>query len=183
MTMGDQEFPNQAENQNPIQQPGNSDEMDRRRFLITMLGMTGGAIAMLFAVPLTGYALSPAMTKEKVEWKVVGNIADFKTGEPMQVKYSFEKIDGWVKNKVSASAWIVKKSETDVIVFSPNCTHLGCGYNWDPAKKAFFCPCHGAIFGPEGEIVSGPQPRPLDRYETKIADGQLQIGKLIISEG
>ncbi|MHB8170392.1 MAG: QcrA and Rieske domain-containing protein [Thermincolia bacterium] len=182
MTMGDQQFPNQDGNQDSVQQPG-GDEMDRRKFLTTMVGMTGGAIAMIFAVPLTGFALSPAMKKEKVEWITIGKIADFKVGEPIQVKYSFEKIDGWVQQKVSATAWVNKKSDMDVLVFSPNCTHLGCGYKWEAAKKSFYCPCHGAMFGPEGEIITGPQPRPLDRYETKIADGQLQIGKLIKSEG
>lgn len=165
------------------QTTGSIAEMDRRKFLTTMLGVSGGTIALTMGVPLAGYALSPAMKKEKVEWISIGGLADIKTGEPTKVNYSFEKSDGWVKGEVKKTAWVVKKNENDILVFSPYCTHLGCGYNWDPGSKQFKCPCHGAVFTMEGDIVSGPQPRPLDRYETKVADGKLAIGKLIIAEG
>jgi len=193
MEREEQQFPNSglgADNCSSVQRPANNsqpaaggEDMDRRRFLITLLGMTGGAIALTFGVPLTGYALSPAMKKEKIDWIPIGNPADFKVGEPTKVDYSFEKIDGWVKSTVKKTAWVVKKSESDILVFSPNCTHLGCGYNWDPGSKQFKCPCHGAVFTMEGDIVSGPQPRPLDRYENKVIDGKLAIGKLIVAEG
>lgn len=162
-----------------------SDEMDeisRRKFLTTMLGLTGSAIALSLATPLAGYALAPAMKKEKVEFIEIGSIANFKTGEPIKVDFEFTKKDGWVETKQKRSVWVVKKDENNITVFSPNCTHLGCGYNWDAASKQFKCPCHGAVFSMDGEIIAGPPPRPLDRYETKIADGKLLIGKLIQAE-
>jgi Rieske Fe-S protein len=49
------------------------------------------------------------------------------------------------------------------------CPHLGCRVRWEGDK--FVCPCHTAVFDREGKVVSGPPPRPLDRYDVEIADG------------
>ena len=34
---------------------------------------------------------------------------------------------------------------------------------------------HNAVFGKDGEVVSGPPPRPLDRYDVKIENDQIFI--------
>ncbi len=54
------------------------------------------------------------------------------------------------------------------------CTHLGCIVAEDP--KGFACPCHGSRFGPGGEVVKGPAPRPLRWLEvSQAADGSLVV--------
>ena len=54
-------------------------------------------------------------------------------------------------------------------------THLGCRVRWINDQKQYFCPCHNAAFDKIGLVVSGPPPKPLDRYETKVEDNQLYI--------
>jgi len=34
------------------------------------------------------------------------------------------------------------------------------------------------VFDLDGRVLGGPPPRPLDRYEVKIEDGVLYVGKL-----
>src|SRR3989338_3249918 len=63
----------------------------------------------------------------------------------------------------------------DVTVYSPICTHLGCGFRWDGDEKKFKCPCHGSMFDTEGKVVGGPAPRPLDRLPVKIENGRLMV--------
>jgi Rieske Fe-S protein len=41
--------------------------------------------------------------------------------------------------------------------------------------QEYLCPCHDGHFAIDGAIISGPQPRPLEEYETKIEDGNLFI--------
>jgi menaquinol-cytochrome c reductase iron-sulfur subunit len=159
------------------------DEMSRRKFMVTLLGMTGGAIALTLAVPIVNYAISPAMVKSKEEFIAVGNLADFPAGKPTKVEYSFRRKDGWIEAEVKQSCWVMKKDDANIKVFSPNCTHLGCGYAWDDASQQFKCPCHGAVFSAEGEVVAGPPPRPLDQFATKIENGKLLVGKLKKVEG
>jgi Rieske Fe-S protein len=60
-------------------------------------------------------------------------------------------------------------------VLSDVCTHLSCKVHWDETQAAFVCPCHDAEFDARGHVVSGPPPRPLDRFEAKIENDQLLI--------
>jgi cytochrome b6-f complex iron-sulfur subunit len=63
-----------------------------------------------------------------------------------------------------------------ITAISPVCTHLGCFVNWDANRKEFICPCHGAKYGMLGEIISGPQPKPLMRMPLKIEQGKVYLG-------
>jgi Rieske Fe-S protein len=69
----------------------------------------------------------------------------------------------------------LRKSQTEVVVFSNVCTHLSCRVNWHNDKQQYICPCHDGRFGIDGQIVSGPPPRPLDVYATKVENGVLSI--------
>ena len=54
------------------------------------------------------------------------------------------------------------------------CTHLGCIVS--ETARGFGCPCHGSQFGPEGEVLQGPAPRPLRWLEvSQAADGALVV--------
>jgi Rieske Fe-S protein len=70
---------------------------------------------------------------------------------------------------------VLRKSATETLAFSNVCTHLGCRVNWATDKQQYICPCHDAHFGLDGGVVSGPPPRPLDKYETRVAGGLLSI--------
>ena len=67
-----------------------------------------------------------------------------------------------------SSAWVLTSNNKDFIVYDPRCTHLGCPYRWDADKKVFLCPCHNGVFGVDGQVISGPPPRPLNRYAAKV---------------
>jgi Rieske Fe-S protein len=63
----------------------------------------------------------------------------------------------------------------DYLVISNICTHLGYRARWIPDQEQFFCPCHNGVFDKHGYVVSGPLPRPLDMFESKIENGELYI--------
>jgi glycine/D-amino acid oxidase-like deaminating enzyme/nitrite reductase/ring-hydroxylating ferredoxin subunit len=39
---------------------------------------------------------------------------------------------------------------------SAACTHLGCHLHWNGFENCWDCPCHGSIFGPEGQVLNAP---------------------------
>ncbi len=53
-------------------------------------------------------------------------------------------------------------------VFSGVCTHLGCIVRWEEQKGRFYCPCHQGVFSKNGQVLSGPPPRPLDEFEVHL---------------
>jgi Rieske Fe-S protein len=71
--------------------------------------------------------------------------------------------------------YVLTENGRDFVAMSNICTHLGCRVRWITEREQFYCPCHNGVFDREGNVVSGPPPRPLDRYETKVEEGQLFI--------
>ena len=63
-----------------------------------------------------------------------------------------------------------------ILAFSRVCTHLGCLVKYYPEKQLFICPCHAGEFDLEGNVVSGPPPKPLQQFAVKVQDGNLVIG-------
>ena len=71
---------------------------------------------------------------------------------------------------------IVLSWAESVKVFSASCPHLGCNVVWEGAESLFRCPCHGAVFDPTGEVVSGPVSDPLKSVPFEIQDNKAVIG-------
>ncbi len=72
-----------------------------------------------------------------------------------------------VKVQVGGKPVIVVSGRNGFQAFSASCTHLGCLVSWNSNKKQFICPCHAAVFGADGSVVSGPPPAPLPPYVIK----------------
>ncbi|MEN6519159.1 MAG: FAD-dependent oxidoreductase [Methanospirillum sp.] len=47
----------------------------------------------------------------------------------------------------------------------PTCMHMGCTVNWDPAEKAWACPCHGSRYRADGQVIHGPAMYSLKKRE------------------
>jgi len=59
--------------------------------------------------------------------------------------------------------------------FSAICTHLGCIVKWDAASRKILCPCHAGVFGPDGQVLGGPPPRPLPSYDVIQVGNELKV--------
>jgi len=46
---------------------------------------------------------------------------------------------------------------------------------WNANQNLFLCACHGGAFSRDGAVKSGPPPRPLDRLEFRIDNGNLLV--------
>jgi len=147
----------------------------RRTFFhwATLAGV--GIVGIGLAIPLIGSLISPAFIRRRSDWVDVGPVDDLPMGRPTQLEHVTTIRDGWMESKSHKAVWAVKQSEGEVKVFSPLCTHLGCGYRWDDAKNKFLCPCHGSSFDRNGQVLGGPAPRPLDVLPSKMEGGRLLV--------
>jgi Rieske Fe-S protein len=79
-----------------------------------------------------------------------------------------------VKDLYGNPVSVVRDGKT-LRALSTVCPHLGCRTRWEGAEQRFFCPCHNAAFDKEGQVLSGPPPRPLDRYDLEIVAGVVYL--------
>jgi glycine/D-amino acid oxidase-like deaminating enzyme/nitrite reductase/ring-hydroxylating ferredoxin subunit len=60
---------------------------------------------------------------------------------------------------------LYKDEEGKLIAVSPDCKHAKCTVSWNTAEKSWDCPCHGARYSAEGEVLNGPTTHPLDKID------------------
>lgn len=155
----------------------NSDGVKRRGFMAGTIYAFASLIGGTFAASIGTYLLGTPQTEDS-GWVDAGDISDLQPGAPQQISFSRSREDGWKLQNEKASAWVVVDDSMHITAFSPQCTHLGCAYNWQAGRKAFVCPCHGSLFGANGDVISGPANRALDRYSVKVDAGRLWLGPI-----
>ncbi len=149
--------------------------LSRRKFLKSIVGAIASAVGVTIATPLIGYFLSPAWKKSDKLPVAIARIRDIPVNIPTYATYEERFKDGWYTTTLSKGAWIVNRGNNDVTVFDPRCTHLHCPYYWDKDAKIFQCPCHDGKFDIEGNVISGPPPRPLDKIHINIIEDTIFI--------
>lgn len=151
-------------------------EVSRRKLLIGSIGVMSGAIAAGVGVPAIFYVAGPAQEQGgEQDWIRLGSVNSVDTGSQTLMKATVERRAGYLTTTEELSVFVSTENGSEFIALSNICTHLGCRVRWVEEQDGFFCPCHNAIFGPDGSVQTGPPPRPLDRFETKVEDGQIFI--------
>jgi glycine/D-amino acid oxidase-like deaminating enzyme/nitrite reductase/ring-hydroxylating ferredoxin subunit len=51
---------------------------------------------------------------------------------------------------------VYRDDQGEIFALSPVCTHAGCIVNWNGAEKSWDCPCHGARYDINGQVLTGP---------------------------
>ena len=147
----------------------------RRRLFKWMTAAAMSLVGFGLGIPLVGYVISPAFTRREQSWVEVGKVEDLPVQQPMQLSYVASVQDGYVKTTAQKAVWAVKKDNGEVTAYSPQCTHLGCGYRWEASEGRFKCPCHASVFSIDVTVVGGPEPQPLDRLPVKIENGLIYV--------
>lgn len=133
----------------------------RRRFLITCIGGLTAVGAAAVVYPLLAY-LSP---KKGVSARRAVEIPETDVSEGKAKFFEFE-----------GKTAVVIRAKGTVRAFSAVCTHLGCIVQWEKDKEQFLCPCHAGRFNADGEVISGPPPRPLEKLAVAMRNGKIIVG-------
>lgn len=166
----------------PIAETPASSPTTRRAFYLKAIYGLWSMMAAAFGIPALIYLLFPPKLRKESQWVEVGDVSNLQPDIPVEMVFRRNRVDGWKIISEKSTAWVVKRAQNQIVAFGPQCTHLGCAYHWDETKSEFICPCHTSIFAVDGKVVSGPAPRPLDRYQAKIENNKLLLGSLQESE-
>lgn len=180
-------------------EPGEAEliRFPRSKFLeFSTLGL-GGVIGGIVTLPVLGFTVLPPFIKQGHPEIDVGAIDDFPENKFVITTFLLKPEDGEVSRR---TAYIRNNGLLDGVpsftALSNRCAHLGCpvqvnGLPLDDQKKTekgvdliptaaaagFGCPCHGGQYDSEGNRTAGPPVRALDRYEFRIKNGRLLLGK------
>ncbi|HEX2911821.1 MAG TPA: Rieske (2Fe-2S) protein [Chloroflexia bacterium] len=149
--------------------------LSRRKFLRRLSYAVGGVGVIIAAVPIAGFIFGEVFKSKPEVWREVGALDEFKPGKTVEVTFTNSNPLPWGGGVTKSAAWLQRSEDGSILVFSINCTHLGCPVDWVEAAKLFLCPCHGGVYYQNGNVAAGPPPRGLIRYQVRIRDGKVEI--------
>jgi Rieske Fe-S protein len=135
-------------------------------FVNAVTALIGGALGALLGV----FALKPASAASRERWMRAGTLLELTPGVPVPRVLVVAREDGWYRERGRQTVFLVRDGKRSVKVLSATCTHLGCQVRWESESKRFLCPCHGGVYGPDGRVLDGPPPRPLDTIDVRVDD-------------
>jgi cytochrome b6-f complex iron-sulfur subunit len=138
-------------------------EPGRRRALgvlskafLGLWGLGGLGVLGAYLAPRHGEGLAERIVH-------VGPLEEFRVGEGRLVRHGVTPLI------------VIRLDQTQFSAVSAVCTHVRCILNFDAQRKAIVCPCHDGRFDLSGNVVSGPPPRPLLRYEVAVRAGEVYV--------
>ncbi len=131
---------------------------DRRGFFAKLLALGLGAIAL--AVPsLSALAafLNPWRQKNEAGRLIrVTSLAALPLGGPPQrCPVIADRADAWTRypDEAVGAVFLCRVGDQEVRAFQTICPHNGGCVSYDPEKKNFYCPSHGALFDLDGHRI------------------------------
>jgi menaquinol-cytochrome c reductase iron-sulfur subunit len=153
-----------------------------RRRAFTIAGQAvGGLAGAVIVLPAVGFALAPIFESPDIRWEAVGSTRRFTMDTYRPVVFTVEqgvgeagKTTAYVRAADPAPPF--NEPEGTFVAISTRCAHLGCPVRFVQAAGNFICPCHGGVYDFQGKVIGGPPVRPLDRFQTRVRNGEVQIG-------
>lgn len=134
-----------------------AEEKQTRRGFLARLWMSTGLFLSYGTAAFYGFSfLSPRLKKPQPRRVLVTSADKLPPGASMTFK------------DLSGRKIVLVNSGSGFVALSTTCTHLGCTAYWEPDKSHFFCPCHNGFFDVNGNVVSGPPPRPLEKFNVVL---------------
>lgn len=136
--------------------------MKRRSFLKALLASLGVVSFASFVYPVLRFLAPPggeAGEKKVVLWK-----QEIPVGTSKVIVFDGKPII------------VINSQAKGFLALSKVCTHLGCLVEYEKERNRLICPCHAGVFDLDGNVVSGPPPKPLPKVALRIDGEQIIIG-------
>ncbi len=138
--------------------------MTRRGFLQWLHRFVWGAWGF-FGLILLGRYLTPGERRRGL-LQHVAKADEIPVGESRLVYYEDQPV------------LLIHYKENQWVALSAICTHLRCGLSWNRESERITCPCHGATYDLNGNVLSGPAPRPLPRFHPYLRNGFIFLERI-----
>ncbi len=136
--------------------------MKRREFLKLLVSALGLTAVASFVYPMVKF-LAPTSGSTEAKQLALKK-SEIPLGDAKEIAYG------------GTPVLIINRPVKGFIALSRVCSHLGCLVDYNKAQSKIICPCHGAQFDLEGNVLSGPPPKPLEKVQVKVEGDSIVIG-------
>ena len=143
-----------------IQEP----EETRRRWLTWFLSTSVGLFLIAVLYPVSRYLMPPQIEESPAR-------AVRLAVTPAEVKPN----SGQIFKFGSRPGLLIRTPSGELRAFSAICTHLACIVQYRPDLGHIWCACHNGHFDLNGKNITGPPPRPLERYIVKVQQERIVV--------
>jgi Rieske Fe-S protein len=128
----------------------------QRRWVNVLLGSGVLASIASFIYPAIRYVIPPAVAESTSHSVVAAKVVELKNNSGKIFKFG------------SQPALLVRTADGEYRAFSAVCTHLSCTVQYRADLREIWCACHNGLYDLAGRNVSGPPPRPLERFAVNV---------------
>jgi cytochrome b6-f complex iron-sulfur subunit len=147
------------------------EEVSRRGFIARAgLGAVGVCYAGAVAYPVYRYLAAPAQQAAELAAVTEVKIPEEKMPAPGgALMFRFG----------SRPTMLIHHKDGTMVCLTAVCTHLGCTVQYQPEQEHIHCACHGGVYDARtGANISGPPPKPLQRFNVERANGEILITRV-----
>lgn len=140
-------------------------ETTRRRVMEAILG--GGIFATLasFIYPVLRYLVPPPVVDLGGDEVIAAKVADMKPNSGKIFRFG------------SRPGLLILTADGTYRALSATCTHLGCTVQYRSDLHEIWCACHNGTYDINGRNVSGPPPRPLDKFDVHVRGDEIVVSR------
>jgi Rieske Fe-S protein len=149
---------------------GSPSAFDRRLFLDAVLSIGFVSTAAAVVYPISRYLIPPATGEPATASVVAGTVVALRPNSGLLFKFG------------SRPAIVVRTSDGEIRAFTAVCTHLDCTVQFKADTSQLWCACHNGTYDLGGSVVSGPPPRPLERFVVNLR-GEPGQEEIVVSRG
>jgi Rieske Fe-S protein len=139
--------------------------ISRRQFLWGAL--KAGVLAFCGAAlyPILRYLTPPRGSEASVSSTVAGKVGELAANSAKIFRFG------------NRPGLLVNTPDGQLKAFSAVCTHLNCTVQYGAENSVIWCACHNGKFDLNGQVISGPPPRPLEAYQVNIRGEDIVVSK------
>jgi cytochrome b6-f complex iron-sulfur subunit len=135
----------------------------RRNFLNILVGSAAVSFIGMLVYPIIKYLTPPKLPQVVPDNVLAGEVSKLKDNSGKIFRFG---------NK---PAILIRTPSGDIRAFTAICTHLQCTVQYRSDLKQIWCACHNGHYNLFGKNISGPPPRPLERYDVTIKGDDIYV--------
>ncbi len=137
----------------------------RRRVVDWFLGTSLGAVAVSALYPAFRFVIPPEVAEAPTNRVLAGQLSGLPPGSGKVFRFG------------SKPGLLVRTDAGEVRAFSAICTHLNCTVQYRKDLQSIWCACHNGRYDLNGNNISGPPPRPLERYRVDLSGDEIWVSR------